>query len=76
MKDPIRKDVLEVLGVLSDHTPHVRFGQLICNLATMARGMNAESIWDMEDDELLATAQKHLEFWKQREKTLDPAMSA
>jgi hypothetical protein len=32
----------------------------------MARGLANESIWDMEDEELLAAARKHLEEWRAR----------
>ena len=33
------------------------------NLSYLARGLSNESIWDMEDDELLAVARRHLEEW-------------
>lgn len=56
-----RRDVLRILEQLSDLSPEVRMGQLIANLSYLARGPSVESIWDMEDDELLAAATKHLE---------------
>jgi len=32
----------------------MRFGQLIANLAVVARGVEPSAVWDMEDEELLA----------------------
>lgn len=66
MMNPIRQEVLQVLGELSELVPEVRFGQMIANLSYLARGLSNESIWDMEDDELLRAARKHLEEWRDR----------
>ena len=64
MMNPVRKEVLQVLGELSELVPEVRLGQLMVNLSYLARGLSNESIWDMEDDELLTVARKHLEDWR------------
>ena len=64
MIDPVRQEVLEVLAELSVAVPEVRLGQLIANLSYLARGLSSESIWHMEDDELLAAAREHLEQWR------------
>ena len=61
-----RREILRVLEELSDASPEIRVGQLIANLSYLARGPAVESIWDMEDDELLAAARKHLENLKGR----------
>jgi hypothetical protein len=53
---------------LSALCPDVRLGQLIVNLSYLARGMAHESIWDMEDDELLRAARKQVEVLREREK--------
>jgi hypothetical protein len=66
MINPIRQEVLKVIAELSDLVPEVRLGQLIANLSYLARGLANESIWDMEDEELLAAARKHLEEWRSR----------
>jgi hypothetical protein len=66
MIDPVRQEVLEVLAELSEAVPEVRLGQLIANLSYLARGLSSESIWNMEDDELLAVAREHLEQWRAR----------
>jgi hypothetical protein len=62
----VRQEVLEVLAELSEAVPEVRLGQLIANLSYLARGLSSESIWNMEDDELLAVAREHLEQWRSR----------
>ena len=61
MTDPARQELLAVLAELSAACPEMRFGQLIANLATLARGLTAEGLWDVEDEELLAAAKKQLE---------------
>ena len=66
MISPVRQEVLQVLAELSEVCPEVRFGQLIANLSYLARGLSNESIWDMEDEELLEAARKHLEQWRAR----------
>jgi hypothetical protein len=62
----LKQDILRVLSELVEHCPDVRFGQLIANLATIARGPTPEAIWDMEDDELLAATKSHLEDYTRR----------
>jgi hypothetical protein len=54
MSDPVRAELLARLGELSRAWPEMRFGQLIANLAVVARGVEASAVWDMEDAELLA----------------------
>ncbi len=66
MMSPTRQEVLQVLTELSELVPEVRFGQLIVNLSYLARGLSHEAIWDMEDDELLSAARKHLDEWRSR----------
>ncbi len=61
MTTRVRQEVLQVLSDLSECCPDVRFGQLIANLSYLARGPANEAIWDLEDEELLAAARKHLE---------------
>ena len=69
MISSVRKEVLQVLAELSEVCPKVRLGQLIVNLSYMARGLSNESIWDMEDEELLKVAREHLEQWRTRRET-------
>jgi hypothetical protein len=66
MISPVRREVLEVLMELSELVPEVRLGQLMANLSYLARGLSKESIWDMEDEELLAAARDHLAHWRSK----------
>jgi hypothetical protein len=47
-------NLIESLLELRQALPTMRLGQLIANMATVARGPVAGAIWEMEDDELLA----------------------
>jgi len=67
MTTPVRKDILHTLAELSECSPEVRFGQLIANLSYLAKGPTHEAIWDVEDEELLAAARKHLEERRKKE---------
>jgi hypothetical protein len=62
-----RDELLKVLTQLSELDCDIRFGQLIANLATFARGPQVESIWDAEDEELLEAAKQHVKFYLARE---------
>lgn len=66
MNPDLKQEVLRSLAVLMNHTPEVRFGQLIANLAVIARGPTPEAVWDMEDDELLAAVQSHIQDYDRR----------
>ena len=66
MSDTVRQELLRVLAELSEVCPEVRLGQLIANLSYLARGLSNESIWDVEDEELLDAARKHLQEWRAR----------
>jgi hypothetical protein len=55
------EELSSALGELRGIFPDWRFGQMIANLATAARGPQVESIWDCEDDELLAAARRLIE---------------
>ena len=60
-----REELLQVLGNLSTACPEMRFGQLIANLSTLAKGLSAEGLWDAEDEELLTAARKQLAYFEQ-----------
>jgi hypothetical protein len=63
MTNYVRHELLAVLAELSEACPEMRFGQLIANLSTLAKGLSAEGLWDAEDDELLAAARKQLAYF-------------
>jgi hypothetical protein len=56
MIDPVRQELLQVLAEFSEAVPEVRLGQLMANRSYLARGLSSETIWNMEDEELLAAA--------------------
>jgi hypothetical protein len=66
-----REELLQALSKLSQLFPDWRFGQLVANVATAARGPNVEAIWDSEDEELLAAAHRLIE--RNRERSQVPA---
>jgi hypothetical protein len=49
-----RSELFSRLGDLSRACPEMRFGQLIANMAVVARGTEPGAIWEMADEELLA----------------------
>jgi hypothetical protein len=61
-----RQQLLRVLDELNAQCPDVRFGQLIANLATLAKGPTVEAIWETEDAELLQAARQQLEIFRAR----------
>ena len=63
MTAPLRQELLAVLAELSAVCPEMRFGQLIANLSTLAKGLSAEGLWDAEDEELLTAARKQLAYF-------------
>ena len=67
MTTQVRQEILHILSQLSECCPEVRFGQLIANLSYLAKGPTNEAMWDLEDEELLAAARKHLEDRRNKE---------
>ena len=64
-----RRELLQLLGDISEHDGDLRLGQLVTNLATLARGANVEAIWDSEDDELTLAARTLLAKYQQRKES-------
>jgi len=56
MTTPTRAELLKLLAELSKECPAMRMGQLIANLATLARGAQVESIWDAVRSGMTAAA--------------------
>lgn len=50
--------LLQAIAHLHQIFPELRFGQLVANLATAAGCQTAEAIWDVEDERLLAAAER------------------
>ena len=56
-----KREVLRALADLVEHTPDIRFGQLIANLSVITSGPTPEAVRDLEDDELPQAVKSHLE---------------
>src|SRR5690606_23299274 len=54
-------ELIESLAELRQALPSMRLGQLISNMATVARGSVPGAIWEMEDDELLSAIRWQLQ---------------
>jgi hypothetical protein len=53
MNDTAHDELIESLAELRRALPSMRLGQLVANMATVAKGAVAGAVWEMEDDELL-----------------------
>jgi hypothetical protein len=56
-----RSKLLAALAELGRAHPNWRLGQALSNLAMAAGRLDAGGVWDLEDDEALAAAQRLLE---------------
>lgn len=55
-----REELLEAISQFSNEYPTLRLGQLLITLANWATG-EPDKLWDVTDEELLATIATHLE---------------
>ena len=76
MNRAVRDGLLGVLTGFSDHAPDMRFGQLIANLAFIARTSGPSDVWDVEDEELLEAARSHLRHLEHRSEAITAETSA
>lgn len=60
MINPERKEILRQLERVSELEPELRFGQLIADLAFLAAGPWDQTLWNLEDQQLLGAIQQHL----------------
>ncbi len=66
MKTSNSEQLLDTLMELQSRYPNWRFGQLVANVSDWAN----QNVWDIEDTDLLAAAEEHLETLSQHnEKT-------
>ena len=76
MNHAVRDELLRVLSGFGEHAPDLRFGQLIANLAFLARTTGGVDVWDVEDEELLEAARSHLRDLERRNESLHAEMPA
>lgn len=60
MNPEVRDRLLTLLAAVGREWPTVRFGQLVCGLAMLADAAVQDSVYDIEDHELLAAAEEWL----------------
>jgi len=63
MINATRHELLKLIEDLSAACPEYRFGQLVLNLAFLARENGDRLAWDLEDAEFVEAARKHLADW-------------
>jgi hypothetical protein len=73
MTDSTRRNILQELGRLSELAPDLRFGQMIANLAFLAAGPWNETLWDLEDDQLLSAIRQQITDLSAQEATAERA---
>ena len=61
-----REELLSALAELSEQHPEWRLGQTVANLAMAAGRTEAGTVWDLEDAEALAAAQRLLDHHRQQ----------
>ena len=69
MIERTRRELLDAIEELSAACPEYRLGQLILNLAFLAREDGDQALWDLEDVDLVEAARKHLADWNSRNGT-------
>jgi hypothetical protein len=52
-------ELIEKLADLRQLSPHVRFGQLLANVGFLVEDQTDQSLWDVEDAQLLEVMEKH-----------------
>lgn len=70
---PDLNELLHLIEELSAVCPDYRFGQIVLNLAFLAREDGDRLAWDLEDSEFIEAARKHLADWNSRQRTTDEA---
>lgn len=56
-----QREALSVLGELCELSPDVRLGQLLAHLGFLGEDRTSRSLWDIDDEQLLAALYQHRE---------------
>ncbi len=70
MINPLRQEILAKLERLSELAPELRFGQMIANLAFLAAGPWDETLWNLEDEQLIAGVDQLLADLQRRQQSV------
>ncbi len=67
MNPPKTQQFLEKLAELIEVSPEIRLGQLLANIGFLADTRAGQSLWDIEDLQLIEIMKRHHEELTQRE---------
>ena len=59
MTSPTRQEALAVLAELCELSPDVRLGQLLAHLGFLGEDQTGRTLWDIDDEQLLAVLYHH-----------------
>ena len=59
MIPPTQREALAVLAEVCDLSPDVRLGQLLAHLGFLGEDQTGRSLWDIDDEQLLAVLYHH-----------------
>ena len=59
MNSATRREALDVLAELCELSPDVRLGQLMAHLGFLGQDQADRSLWDIDDEQLLAVLYRH-----------------
>ena len=74
MIPPIQQALLERLARICELTPDIRFGQMMDMMGFLSEDFGGQSLGVVEDEALLAVAERHLADLTARGSTTQPAM--
>lgn len=70
MIPPIQQTIVEKILALCNLSPDIRFGQLMANLGFLSEEFENQSLWDIEDEQLLNVIEIHLAQLSQRQSAI------
>ena len=59
MTPTTRHELLQKLATLWELSPDVRFGQLLANIGFLVEAQTDQSLWDIEDEQILRVMEWH-----------------
>ena len=59
MNPSIRSEALELLSEVAELSPDVRLGQLVAHLGFIGEDQTGRTLWDLDDEQLLAVLHHH-----------------
>ena len=75
MSSQIRVEALELLAEVCELSPDVRLGQLLAHLGFLGEDQTGRTLWDLDDDQLLAVLRHHCRELMARVSALAPELT-